>query len=77
MVFLILKDRVYVNNFITYGIACCVTHFNVQIIYEQKVQECDATKVKCLFNSQPYKKITRVYRSSFCQEYIQRTNKGK
>ena len=57
MVFLILNDRVYVNNFITYGIACCVTHFNVQIIYEQKVQKCDATKVKCLFNNQAYKKL--------------------
>ena len=26
------------------GIACCVAHFIVQIINEQKVQECDASK---------------------------------
>ena len=28
------------------GIACCVTHFNVPFNIEQKVQECDARKVK-------------------------------
>jgi len=27
-----------------YGIASCVTHFNVQIIIEQEVQVCDATE---------------------------------
>ena len=36
-------------------ILLCVTHFNIQIINEQKVQECDATGDAMKFYSLAYK----------------------
>jgi len=39
-------------------IACCVTHLYVQIIDEQSVQECDATKAQFLFFSLAQKFLT-------------------
>ena len=37
------KEVLYVLSICSLGIACCVTHFSVQLIIEQSAKECDAT----------------------------------
>ena len=43
------RKDIYFSAIVFHGIVCCVTHLYVQIIIEQSVQVCDATKVQFLF----------------------------